>query len=158
MNESVNVYMCCAGPLFFGFSDVLVQRALAALYNPSELSYALYGTPLGAALPAADTQLLQQQQQGQALLGEQQSDTAAEPQQQQQQQWPPQQQQQQRSDAALAAAAEPGSAAAPDSTASEDSSSQLEPAFELTDTEYEAPFTLSASGELAPALSACDWL
>lgn len=47
-----------SGPLYFGFSDIHVQRALAAMYNPAELAYALYGTPLSglaaaAAVPAA---------------------------------------------------------------------------------------------------------
>lgn len=48
------------GPLYFGFSDVHVQRALAALYTPAELAYALYGTPLSA--PQLTAPLPQQQQ------------------------------------------------------------------------------------------------
>jgi hypothetical protein len=42
---------CFAGPLFFGFSDVHVQRAIAAQYTPAELAYAQYGTLLPAAEP-----------------------------------------------------------------------------------------------------------
>jgi predicted flap endonuclease-1-like 5' DNA nuclease len=45
-----------AGPLYFGFSDVHVQRALAASYTPAELAYALYGTYLTAAAAAPATQ------------------------------------------------------------------------------------------------------
>uniref|UniRef100_A0A383VQI9 FYR C-terminal domain-containing protein n=1 Tax=Tetradesmus obliquus TaxID=3088 RepID=A0A383VQI9_TETOB len=37
-----------SGPLLFGFSDVHVQRAIAAQYMPAELAYAQYGTLLPA--------------------------------------------------------------------------------------------------------------
>ncbi|KAF8072585.1 hypothetical protein HT031_000245 [Scenedesmus sp. PABB004] len=35
-----------SGPQYFGFSDLHLQRAIAALYTPAELAYAQWGTPL----------------------------------------------------------------------------------------------------------------
>lgn len=61
---AVAVFMC-EGPLYFGFSDVHVQRALAAMYTPAELAHALHGTPLTAAAPQASC--IQQPQQQQQL-------------------------------------------------------------------------------------------
>jgi len=62
-----------AGPLFFGFSDVHVQRALAAMYTPAELAYTLYGRPLSEG-PLTEEEL-QQLQQGQEQQQQQQEET-----------------------------------------------------------------------------------
>jgi hypothetical protein len=42
-----------SGPLFFGFSDPLTQRALAALYTPDELTAARAGGTVASAAPCA---------------------------------------------------------------------------------------------------------
>lgn len=38
--------MLASGPLFYGFSDPIVQRAIAALYTPAELAAALQARSL----------------------------------------------------------------------------------------------------------------
>jgi len=42
-----------SGPLFFGFSDALTQRALCALYTPTELAAARAGGTVASAAPCA---------------------------------------------------------------------------------------------------------
>lgn len=46
-----------SGPLYFGFSDVHMQRALAAMYTPEELAHALHDTPLTAASASVGAQM-----------------------------------------------------------------------------------------------------
>ena len=157
--------VCPAGPLYYGFSDLHVQRALAAMYTPAELSLALYGPnpapsqPAVKVEPLAPTAQQQQQQQQQQHPSEQK-----EPEVQPLQPLPPHKQVQQthlpsRPALTQAAAAAAGQAKASgehtscnNSRAPSPSSGPSQPAFELTSTQYAAPFALAASGETAPRL------
>jgi hypothetical protein len=118
---------------------VHVQRALAASYTPAELAYALYGASL-TATPAAAAPAAQQQPFGAAAtagavdlsVGPSSSGSCDTTQQQQQPAASDADQQQQAQ--GLFAAEEP-----------------QEASFELTGTQYGAPFTINSIGEHTPA-------